>query len=110
MDSIGEVEDEVEDIMTVARERELGKKIKAQGKKTQTAYDRERKQGSAGDSRAFRGAYKKSQALGKQYRREGESHKVYGKGGKVLKRVKSSPRKDPRDVRGGGYQGWSDQP
>jgi len=100
--------------MTVARERELSKKIKAQGKKTQAAYDRDEKEilsgkrGPVSSSRDFKKQYKKSQALGARYRKEGESHKVYGKGGKLLKRVKTSRHNEPSDVRGGGYQGWSD--
>ena len=109
----------VEMAMTVARERELSKAIKAQGRKTQAAYDRDEKEilsgkrGPVSSSRDFKKQYKKSQALGARYSKEGTSHKVYGKGGKVLKRVKTTHRKDPRSVRGRGYGGiyggWSDQ-
>lgn len=103
----------VEDIMTVERQKELAGKMKKQGAKTQAEYEKTKKlrdQGRLkGDTRAFKKAYAKSQKLGARYNKEGESHKVYGKGGKVLKRIKTSPSTDSRDVRGGGYQSWSDQ-
>jgi len=91
----------VEDVMTQERERELSKKMKEANKKT----DAKRKQNSAG----FNKAYKRSQALGKRYEKEGSSHKVFGKGGKVIKGIKTSPRKDSRDITGSRHGGWSDQ-
>jgi len=91
----------VEDVMTQERERELSKKMKEANKKTEA----KRKQSYAG----FDKAYKRSQALGKRYEKEGSSHKVFGKGGKLIKGIKTSPRKDARDISGSGHGRWSDQ-
>ena len=102
----------VEDIMTAERQKELAGKMKKQGKTTQAEYKNQqyfRKQGRVkGETRAFKKAYAKSQKLGARYNKEGESHKIYGKGGKVLKGIKTSSSKDSRDVRGRGYGAWSD--
>lgn len=94
----------VEDVMTAARERELKKKITAQGKKTQAAYYHSppSHHGQVRAAARFEKEYKKSKALGARYRKEGESHKVYGAGGKVQK----SSRKTPGEVRVPGE--WSD--
>jgi len=105
----------VEDIMTAERQKELAGKMKKQGAKTEAEFKKNEKLWGQGKlkvnqkTRAFKKEYAKSQKLGARYNKEGESHKVYGKGGKVLKRIKTSPSTDSRDVRGGGYQGWSDQ-
>ena len=112
----------VEDVMTAARERELSSKMAKQGRKTQAAYERDEKeresgkrgQGSRSDSRAFRKQLARSSKLGKRYNREMESHKVYGKGGKVLKKIKTVRQDDTRGsslrgTRRGANIGWSDE-
>jgi len=102
----------VEDVMTTEREKELAGKIKKQGAKTQAAYtkveDRLKKTKKYRETPTFKKEYAKSQKLGARYEKEGSSHKVYGRGGKVMP-IKTSPSNDARNVRGGGYQGWSDQ-
>jgi len=110
----------VEDVMTVSRERELSKKMADQGRKTQAAYDRDEKERVAGkrkwgsNSRAFWKQYARSARLGDRYRKEGKSHKVYGKGGKVMKRVKTARQDNTYDSslrgtrRGAKHIGWSD--
>lgn len=92
--------------MTAARQKELSRKIKSQGKRV----DREYAKDNTAQSPGFKREYGKSQALGKQYEREGKSKTVYGKGGKrVTRKTPVSRSKDARDVRGSGYEAWSDQ-
>jgi hypothetical protein len=83
--------------MTAERERELSKKIKEQDKKTTAAYYRSppSHKGQLQAAADFEKEHKKSKALGALYRKEGESHKVYGESGKVLK---TSSRTEPREV------------
>lgn len=90
----------VEDIMTTAREKELRGKIAKSGRAADREWNKMKRHVPGKEPRAFKRAYAKSQALGRQYEKEGESHKVYGKGGKVLKRVKTSPAKSTHDIRG----------
>lgn len=92
--------------MTAARQKELSRKMKTQGKRV----DREYAKDNTAQSPGFKREYGKSQALGKQYEREGKSKTVYGKGGKrVTRKTPVSRSKDARDVRGSGYEAWSDQ-
>lgn len=92
--------------MTAARQKELSRKMKAQGKRV----DREYAKDNTAQSPGFKREYGKSQALGARYEREGKSKTVYGKGGKrVTRKTPVSRSKDARDVRGSGYEAWSDQ-
>lgn len=105
----------IEDLMTTGRQREMERKIRQQGKRTSAAVKKAEaalpggKKARSATSRRFQKEFEKSQALGKQYDKEAKSHKIYGKGGKVLKRIKTSPSRDARDISGRGYQGWSDK-
>ena len=113
-------DDLVEDVMTAERERELSGKMARQGRRTQAAYDRDQAQRESGkrkagsDSPSFRKQLAKSDKLGKRYNREMESHKVYGRGGKLMKRIKTVRQDDTRGsslrgTRAGKHIGWSDQ-